>query len=85
HIWHREKSSLWELKQLRNEVAHGLVIKQSREQINHFAHDAISVKLELDDNFHNHNMHFVYNPKEYFTKSFKDLNNLIKSVQTNLS
>jgi len=82
HIWHREKSSLWELKQLRNEVAHGLIIKQSREQINHFAQDAIHVKLEVDDKFHNHNIHFVYNPKAYFSESFNDLDNLMKSLAT---
>lgn len=72
HIWHRENSSLWELRKLRNIITHGSILKQSREQRNSYARDGLGVPLRHEmtsfrDQF------FVLNPKRYFQSSFGDV------------
>lgn len=79
HIWNRKNSSLWELRKLRNDVTHGSILKQSREQNNSSARDGIHVPLRHDiKNFRD--QFFVLNPKQYFKNSLRDINRHVDEI-----
>ena len=79
HIWNRQNSSLWEIRRLRNQITHGSTTKQSGE-IGGYNRNALSIHL-VNDAYKSHDMHFVFNLHQYFTKCVVDVQNLVKSVR----
>jgi len=79
HIWERQNSSLWEIRRLRNQITHSSLIKPSSE-IGGFNRSAISLHFINNAN-KPHEMHFIFNPSQYFTRSINDVKNLVESIR----
>lgn len=72
HNWERSKSSLWELRKLRNIIAHTTILRQSGERGTIPTRDALSIPL-TDNPTQVYHRKFVYNPKEYFSNSISNV------------
>lgn len=83
HEWDRSSSSLWEIRQLRNQITHGTLLKQSGERGTVKPRDAITVHL-VKNATKAHEMHFIYDPKTYFSKAFSDSMELANGIRRNL-
>lgn len=83
HTWNRKHSSLWELRTLRNQIAHGSLIKPSSE-MGGKNRSAISLHL-VKNAIKPYDMHFIFNPNQYFLKRFNNTKNLIKNIKQILS
>lgn len=83
HVWNREYSSLWELRKLRNQITHGSVIKRSGE-FGGKNRSAVTVHL-VKEAHEGREMHFVFNPHEYFENSLNDIKKLVESIRAILN
>lgn len=79
HSWNREKSFLWELRQLRNQITHGTVLKTGGERGTVKPRDAIIIRLKYDAR-KPHEMAFVFNPNDYFSISLNLISNHIYKI-----
>jgi len=79
HSWNREKSFLWELRQLRNQITHGPVLKTGGERGTVPAKDALIIPLKYGAQ-KPHEMAFIFNPHEYFSHSLNLISNHINKI-----
>lgn len=79
HEWNRDKSSVWEIRKLRNQITHGSILKQSGERGTVMPRDPITLHL-TNNSTKTHEMDFIYNPKEYFMKSYNKVLEMLNEI-----
>ncbi len=81
HFWDRTKSSLWELRTLRNQITHGSMLKGSGVRGTVEPSDYYMVNLKRNDATVRDNYH-ISNPHQYFSESLKNVEELISKIQS---
>jgi len=83
HEWNREKSWLWELRLLRNQITHRSLLSRMAIRGDENG-DFLCVRLDYSAKL-SYEMFFVANPNDYFSKNLKRIEELITTIRTILS